>query len=607
MMLSPPLHEVARRRTAGLASFQSMSLLGLVALVALGGLQSLGGALEENLIGEVQGEEPVLGSQSHADTSLIHYSNNAAGRERAEAYVEAFCTGNGITCTISEAGGNLMISTTSDDRGALINMGAPSDIYNVSGPAGKVVGSNRGSGSDGGSNANGGGVGNANGGDNHNHGSDAAGDSGGGNTASSDQAGASQQAAAGDPDPGRPREQLVTDFQNFATALLTNAEGEEIARMAFGLMRPGNDFAGMNGFMREEIQNQDYSGYGYEELAELRGELYLAMEAVEGHLEALDGNKDLTGAEREILREELEETLTRLESRDEAMRDAQTPNFDNELGFNETILSLIASEGILRQDGYLTAYVNEVQKLSETHESREADRERFTNLQSKRAELVEQIKGLKESGADMSEYLALQEQLADIDTRLERIETRDAERAEEQHENGASIVMPELQLEGELKPVGPDVNDTAAVEAFLQHPGREVLAYSDGVPTTIRVMEVEGYDVEVKTAQAYGEMQQAAAADGVRLRLVSGHRSMEKQEYLYNCYRTGQCNNGNLAARPGHSNHQSGEAIDIQTHASYTSAEYKWLAANAHKFDFYETVASEPWHWEYLPERSHNH
>jgi LAS superfamily LD-carboxypeptidase LdcB len=38
---------------------------------------------------------------------------------------------------------------------------------------------------------------------------------------------------------------------------------------------------------------------------------------------------------------------------------------------------------------------------------------------------------------------------------------------------------------------------------------------------------------------------------------------MAEQTYLYNCYLSGNCNSGNLAARPGYSNHQSGLAMDI--------------------------------------------
>lgn len=40
-------------------------------------------------------------------------------------------------------------------------------------------------------------------------------------------------------------------------------------------------------------------------------------------------------------------------------------------------------------------------------------------------------------------------------------------------------------------------------------------------------------------------------------------RPLEKQEYYYNCYKTKKCNNGNLAAKPGKSNHGWGIASDM--------------------------------------------
>ena len=43
---------------------------------------------------------------------------------------------------------------------------------------------------------------------------------------------------------------------------------------------------------------------------------------------------------------------------------------------------------------------------------------------------------------------------------------------------------------------------------------------------------------------------------------------MASQEYLYACYVNCNCNNCNLAAKPGFSNHQSGHALDLNTSAA---------------------------------------
>ena len=91
--------------------------------------------------------------------------------------------------------------------------------------------------------------------------------------------------------------------------------------------------------------------------------------------------------------------------------------------------------------------------------------------------------------------------------------------------------------------------------------------YVRGNAFTIEVVTVDGKPVEVRTANAYMVMAQAAAADGVQLRIVSGFRTFAEQQYLYNCYINCNCNNCNLAAKPGYSNHQSGHALDLNTSA----------------------------------------
>lgn len=136
-----------------------------------------------------------------------------------------------------------------------------------------------------------------------------------------------------------------------------------------------------------------------------------------------------------------------------------------------------------------------------------------------------------------------------------------------------------------------DENTGLLVSELL--PCTSAQGYSAGVARTICVATVDGKPVEVHTADAYLRMQSAARAAGVSLRIVSGFRTMAQQQYLYNQY---LCCGGNLAARPGYSNHQSGLALDLNTS---TSGVYGWLAANAGRFGFIRTVPSEDWHWEF--------
>lgn len=145
--------------------------------------------------------------------------------------------------------------------------------------------------------------------------------------------------------------------------------------------------------------------------------------------------------------------------------------------------------------------------------------------------------------------------------------------------------------------VRPELTETDSLqEGLVTCAPRSMTGYRGGQAFAITVVTADGKPSEVKTANAYHLMQAEAARDGVRLTIVSGFRSQSEQEYLYSCYVNCSCNNCNLAAYPGYSNHQSGSALDLNTDESGV---YRWLARNAARFGFYETVPGEDWHWEY--------
>jgi peptidoglycan hydrolase-like protein with peptidoglycan-binding domain len=128
--------------------------------------------------------------------------------------------------------------------------------------------------------------------------------------------------------------------------------------------------------------------------------------------------------------------------------------------------------------------------------------------------------------------------------------------------------------------------------------GRAVKGYVNGVARDITVSPIAGgKEMRSDAAAAFNRMHAAAKAAGINLHVNSAFRSMEEQRALYQKYLNGT---GNLAARPGYSNHQGGIAVDINVGGTGTST-YKWLANNASRFGFVRTVPSEPWHWEYRP------
>lgn len=113
---------------------------------------------------------------------------------------------------------------------------------------------------------------------------------------------------------------------------------------------------------------------------------------------------------------------------------------------------------------------------------------------------------------------------------------------------------------------------------------------------------------------AFDVMQADAAAQGLNLYISSGYRSYDYQSGLYKRYveRSGKTEADRYSARPGHSEHQTGLAFDLNTITDEfkDTDEGKWVAANCHKYGFIirypadkESVTGymyEPWHIRYL-------
>lgn len=123
---------------------------------------------------------------------------------------------------------------------------------------------------------------------------------------------------------------------------------------------------------------------------------------------------------------------------------------------------------------------------------------------------------------------------------------------------------------------------------------RTATGYAHGEKTTIKIVDVGGAEAEAKTAHAFRVMAKAAHKAGVELSIRSGYRSHAKQAALYKKYKSGD---GNLAAPPGYSNHESGRALDIYI---TDPKAYDWLREHAARYGFRRTVPGEAWHWEYV-------
>lgn len=107
-----------------------------------------------------------------------------------------------------------------------------------------------------------------------------------------------------------------------------------------------------------------------------------------------------------------------------------------------------------------------------------------------------------------------------------------------------------------------------------------------------------------------------AKKDGITLYVVSGFRTWSQQNSLFNNSKNKNGINYALkySAKPGHSEHQLGLAVDLNTADENkhfeNSKEYKWLKENSYKYGFVERYpkgkefitgyAFEPWHYRFL-------
>lgn len=132
--------------------------------------------------------------------------------------------------------------------------------------------------------------------------------------------------------------------------------------------------------------------------------------------------------------------------------------------------------------------------------------------------------------------------------------------------------------------------------------------------------QTEEMQVRAEVAGALKELFAAAAQDGLELMVSSAYRSYDYQEGLYNTYvrQQGQSAADTQSARPGHSEHQTGLAVDVEPASRECEIEEcfgglpegKWVAANAYKYGFVVRYAKgkdnvtgyiyEPWHLRYV-------
>ena len=141
----------------------------------------------------------------------------------------------------------------------------------------------------------------------------------------------------------------------------------------------------------------------------------------------------------------------------------------------------------------------------------------------------------------------------------------------------------------------------------------------------LRTRVFDGVEVNTVMYDALCRLMDAGRADGCRLWVASGYRSVDKQAEILERAVQNRIKDGMSEAdaradalltiqKPGHSEHHTGLAVDFND-VSYTfenSFEYAWLKENAAKNGFVERypadkaettgIEYEPWHFRYVGE-----
>ena len=143
------------------------------------------------------------------------------------------------------------------------------------------------------------------------------------------------------------------------------------------------------------------------------------------------------------------------------------------------------------------------------------------------------------------------------------------------------------------------------------------VTYFDGVLVVNKTYSIPswyGNGLDPTAHSAFRKMADDAEDDGIYLYIVSGFRSYSLQDSIYHNFvsERGVAGADRVSARPGHSEHQTGLAMDINSTAfSFAdTAEGHWLAKNCWKYGFIirypqgkESItgyAYESWHIRYV-------
>lgn len=184
-------------------------------------------------------------------------------------------------------------------------------------------------------------------------------------------------------------------------------------------------------------------------------------------------------------------------------------------------------------------------------------------------------------------------------------------------EDGLVIAREKGEVTLKITDVSNGLSDKLTVHLVETPEDVDFVAEVNGIPIANKTYPVPadynpGLDSEVY--DRFMELKTAAAKDGIEINFMSGFRSYSEQVRVYKGWVEKYGSEADrVSARPGHSEHQLGLAIDVNetTFDFADTPEGKWLRENCYKYGFilrypsFEAEAItgymyEPWHIRYL-------
>ena len=184
-------------------------------------------------------------------------------------------------------------------------------------------------------------------------------------------------------------------------------------------------------------------------------------------------------------------------------------------------------------------------------------------------------------------------------------------------EESPAATQPVVQTPPPTVSTGSPTTDTSSIRVVVNK--QHALSPIDYIPGDL--VTTHGATISAKAQADFEALLSSAATAGIYPNIQSSYRSYSSQNSIYNNYvaNYGQAATDTFSARPGHSEHQTGLAIDFGSSTNsgcnfdecYASTvEGSWLAAHATEFGFllrYTTAnqniagyKAEPWHYRYI-------